>query len=152
MTNLPYKKIEHARVCVGNTHMINTRLLDKETSIECLNATMDYYLKENKTFHKSDNYDEIIDELFSIENVHVALTPCEYHFSKSGQYIGEYATITRGGLNERDVIKSVKEYLDKGAVIYLYSFYNLKQDLVNGPLIVPNTNTYYWRMITKIDK
>ncbi|MEK6828549.1 MAG: hypothetical protein AABY15_00250 [Nanoarchaeota archaeon] len=155
-----WEKLENARVIIGNKHMINKRLLDKETTIECFNETMNELLKENEgTYFKPENFDDIVDELFSMKNVHLAMTPCDDHFNKDGEYVGEFATHTRRGLGERDIIKSVKEYLEKGAVVYLYTFYNMKQGIVKGlengdiskPIIEPDVNTYWWRMITKID-
>jgi len=150
------------RVNVGNQTKCNKRLLNKEESVLLFNQNFDHFrlnpdFQEN-VYHKSENYDEIIDELFSMDNVYVATTPCDDHFSKFGEWIGEYPTNTYRSLNERDIINSVKDYLDKGAVIYLYMFYMMKQDIVKDydpetkeSILDKDVNTYWWRLITKIE-
>ena len=131
----------------------NKRLLDKETSIKLFNETMDQAIKINGDmgYKRSENFDSIVDELFSMENVHVALTPCEYHFDKNKKYVGEFPTHTRRSLHERDVIDSVKEYLEKGAVVYLYMFYCVEQEIVFQEKR-EKADTYWWRMVTKLDE
>jgi len=63
----------------------NKRLLSKDASIY-------FFLKNSKDFVKDynmpdkcivpDNLEEIANELFSLDNVYVALAPCEDYFDK----------------------------------------------------------------------
>lgn len=60
----------------------NKRLLDKETSIKLFNETMDRELEWNSEYSRSENFDVIVDELFSMDKVHVAMNPADYNFDK----------------------------------------------------------------------
>lgn len=155
-----YNKLQASSVSVGNSVKTNKRILNKEESIELFNENLQTAIKLNPDlYYKPDNFDEIVDEIFSMENVYVALAPCEDHFNKLGECTGEYLTDTFRSLDEREIINCIKSYLNQGAAIYLYLFYQMKQGVVAGfdykknePIINEDVNTYYWRMIKKKDE
>jgi hypothetical protein len=134
----------------GNKHRYNKRHLSKEASIyfflenckECLKrGTGDYFLP--------DDLEEITNELFSLNNVYVALYPWDDYFNKEGEFVTECSTHCYKSLSSREVVNSVKSYLEKkDAVIYMYSYYGIMADIfVDNEK--NNVKTYWWRMITK---
>ena len=155
-----YKKLNESSVTIGNSIKLNKRILNKEESIELFKENIRLAIKLNPDgdYYKPDNFDEIADEIFSMKNVYVATTPCEDHFNESGEWVGEYPTHTFRSLDEREIINSIKHFVNQGAVVYLYLFYQMKQGLITGfdyekneHTINEDVNTYYWRMMMKKD-
>jgi hypothetical protein len=151
------KKLLDSAVKVGNSIKTNKTLLSNEESIVLFNENLKEIMDRcPDEYYKPDNYDEIVDEIFSMKNVYVATTPCEDHFSESGEWVGEYPTHTFRSLDEREIINSINYYINQGAVVYLYLWFQMKQGLVvgfdykkNEPIINNDVNTYYWRMFAK---
>lgn len=142
------EEIRNATTIIDNSYKTNNRLLSKEASIEIFNDIMDEAIERNPEYFRSDNYDRIIYELFSLENVHVCRLPCDHYFNKDGEWVVELPTYTYRSLNESEVINSVKSYLEQGAVVYLYMFYTMRQEVVG----LGEVETYWWRMIRKKDE
>lgn len=141
------ESLKNATVAVGTTIKVNNRLFDKELSKELFKENVNELLKERDgEYFKPDNFDKIVDELFSMNNVFVCRYPSEDVFDSKGEWVCEQASITERGLGERDILKSVQKYLDRGAVVYMYHFYNMMQDIGNGQGLTP---TYWWRMVVK---
>jgi hypothetical protein len=149
-------------VKVGNMHKKNNRLLSKDASVyffiknskECAVSYKDS--KHDKGFIPG-NLKEIANELFSMDKVYVAQAPCEDYFSKEGKWIDVLPASVFRSLDSHAIIESVKEYLKKGAVVYLYTYYGLVQNVCEGnnkanEYIFKKRRTYWWRMIVKKEK
>lgn len=149
------KELEDAHIVIGNSGMTNNRLLSKEARIFALNKSLNDLIKSNaEYYYKPENFDEIIDELMSMKNVYVARTPCDYHFTESGEYVGEFPTTTHRSLDPRGIFDSVKYFLEKGATVYLYTYHMMKQGVASGFLEDKSvdykmSDTYWWRIIAK---
>jgi hypothetical protein len=135
----------------------NKRLLSKEASVQffldnCREAVEKNKDEGNGTYYLPDNIEEIAEELFSMDNVHVAMTPCDDHFNKDGEWVTEEPTHSYRGLDDKDIIKTVKRYLDEGAVVYIYVFYYMKNGVVYQDYVDWDAKCYWWRLIRKKDE
>ena len=133
----------------------NVRLLSKEA--------LKYFFTENsKEAVKNgteesfvpENFEEITNEIFSLDNVFVSIYPCEYYFNKDGEFVAEYPTNTYRSLNPREIVDRIKERLEQQYVVYVYTYFGLLCDIVNGEedgitIFDKDTKTYWWRMISK---
>lgn len=129
----------------------NKRLLSKDASIY-------FFLKNSKDFVKDynmpdkcivpDNLEEIANELFSLDNVYVALAPCEDYFDKEGEYVAEFPTRSYARLGSRDIIGIVKDFLGQGAIVYMYTYYCLITDIGDDK----DVKTYWCRILPKIEE
>lgn len=139
----------------------NTRLLSKEESIKIFIENSLKAVENNPDFNFApENLEEVANELFSLDNVFVSRKPVEYYFNKEGEFVEEIFTRTDRGRIEFDneeynlnqFSKSVKNYLEKNAVVYLYCYYGMKLDLFDGDTINKNFKTFWWRVIYKKEK
>jgi len=151
------EQIKNATVQIGNTVKVNKRLLDKKLSIELFKETAEELFKEHSEYYKPKHFNTIVYKLFSMKNVFVATAPCEDFFDKKGKWITEIPTRSHRSLEAFDIIDSIQNYLNEGALVYLYTFYSMKQDIVTGyrnndftdTIVEPNVDTYWWRLIVK---
>jgi hypothetical protein len=140
-----------------NVHVVqehnrrNTRLLSKEASIYFfIKNSQECVMNGHKGSFVPTNMVEIANELFSLNNVFVALTPSEYFFNEKGEYVGEYPSITNRSLDSRGIVEDVKKYLALGATVYLYTYFGITTDICKGQTEVEkDVKTYWWRMVTK---
>jgi len=149
--NDKFEKEYLATECKTDRHRkFNNRLLSKEASMYFFLKNCDENIKRGgESYFLPDNIKEVTSELFSLGKVFVALYPCDDFFNEKGEFVAELPTYTWRSLNSEEVIKSVKSYLEKGAVVYMYLFYGMLSDIVVDKEIKSDVKTYWWRMITK---
>ena len=135
-----------------NTFRSNYRLLSKEAKKFAMHENLKKAMSLTEENLMPDNFEDTLEELFSLEDVSIARNTCDYHFDKkTGDYIGEYPTQTHRGLSPESIVKSVKDFLDKGFAVYIYQYYMTIWDVVVDGLTVP-MKFYWWRMIVRKDE
>lgn len=135
--------------CDDGVDRINTRLLSKEASKYFLIKNVKECAKYDTHF-VSDDLDEFVEKIFSMDNVYVSLLPVTNYFNKSGEFIKEiFVRSDRGRLDFQydDIINKMNYYTDRGAVIYFYVYYGMFCDICDGVnAIKKDVKTYWWRM------
>lgn len=145
-------KFEQERLATKDdaSRKFNNRLLSREASIYFFLKNCEESIERGgENYFLPDNIKEIATELFSLDKVFVALYPCDDYFNEKGEFVAECSTISYKSLNSQEVIKSVKSYLEKGAVVYIYLYHGMLSKLVVGNKMDNGVPTYWWRMITK---
>lgn len=132
MSNLEEKYQEELKKCriqIGNCIRNNTRLLSKDAS--------KYFASKLEYGIKPINHKEVIEEIFSLENVFLTKTPCGDCFDENGKFIREFGSYTKKSLSKDGCLNDIKERLSLGATIYFYSYFQLEDGV-----------GYYWRYFT----
>jgi hypothetical protein len=143
--------------------MRNNRLFNKEESINyfienCKRCgaeledacTREVIVEKRKSiptrYFIPNNLISVAYALFSRDNVYVALTPSEYYFNKHGDFMGELAVFSMKGHRPSDIIQSVDDYLRKGAIIFIYNYCGIRNNIITDEGLISG---YYWRMAVK---
>lgn len=129
MFNLEEKYQEELKKCriqIGNSVRYNTRLLSKNAS--------KYFALNIEYFQKPINHKEVIEEIFSLNNVFLATKPIVEIFDENNEFICERFCRTISSLSKDSCINDIKEKLLLGAIIYFYTYFQHE-----------NNNGYFWR-------
>ncbi len=147
----------------------NPRLLSKEASKYFFIKTVTEYRERTikqygeitgDKYFVPDDLEQFANELLSIDNVYIALTPNIHYFNKFGEYVEDInVSVRRGSANfdyKKEILDVIKtHYLDHGAVVYFYVYYGLLSGICDGwgenMKIIKDVNTYWWRMTYKQD-
>ena len=135
-----------------NTYRSNYRLLTKEAKKFAMRENLkDVCSISEKNLYPVD-FEDTLEELFSLENVSIARTPCDFHFDKkTGDYIREIPTQSYRGHSSKDIVRNVKKFLNEGAVVYIYQYYMTLEDVFYQGVLIP-MKFFWWRMIVVKDE
>jgi hypothetical protein len=132
MSNVEQKYQEELKKCkiqIGNSIKTNTRLLSKD-ALKYFSLKLEYGIKPI-------NHEEVIEELFSLENVFLIRTPCGDVFDENNEFICEKCAYTKKSLSKDGCLNDIKEKLSLGVTIYFYTYFQYEND-----------EGYYWRYAT----
>jgi len=120
------EELKNCYILIGNSKRVNTRLLSKEAA-KYFSLQLNYDIKPF-------NHKNVIEEIFSLENVFLVTTPCTDVFVENNEYIGEYETYSKKSIDENGCLNDIKEMLSLGHTVYFYKYYQNVDD-----------NNFYWR-------
>ena len=138
--------LDYAIVCVGDKKILNHTKIKKEDAFEIikqnsLNVVKNESIEHGDEFSFPVDFDLEIKKILELKNVFA--TPYEQYSQFSGdEFIGEFF-VSAFKIGAKNIIDEVKKYVDRGAEIYLHSYYIMTVDThIDDELTV--TKPYFW--------